>query len=177
MKIAVGSTNPTKIDPVRHVFSHYFGEKVTVFGVAVKSGVSEQPRTDDEMFRGALNRARAAIKKLPSASYGVGIEGGVHQYSYGWFERSLVVIVNKKGEFGVGASGGLRLPKPVVDRIEKGLNLEQAVDELFGTHRIGEGIGMFGLFTKGLVTRTIGVEHGVAFALARFLHKELYDET
>jgi inosine/xanthosine triphosphatase len=177
MKIAVGSTNPTKIDPVRHVFSHYFGEKVTVVGVAVKSGVSEQPLDDEEMFRGALNRARAALKKVPGATYGVGIEGGVHQYSYGWFERSLVVIVDKKGEFGVGASGGLRLPKAVVQRIEKGLNLEQAVDELFGTHRIGEGIGMFGLFTKGLVTRTIGVEHGVAFALARFLHKELYDET
>ena len=59
--------------------------------------------------------------------------------------------------------------------IHKGKTLEQAVDELFGTKQIGKGIGMFGIFTKGVVTRTSGVAHGVAFALARFLHERLYE--
>lgn len=173
MIVAVGSTNPTKIDPVIEIFSHHF-KNIKVKGVSVSSEVAEQPLSDDEMYLGALNRAKKAIKAVKGAKYGVGIEGGLHKYSYGWFERSLIVIVNKKGEIGVGASGGLVLPEKVMKKIHSGKNLEQAIDEIFGTNKIGQGIGMFGVFTKGSVTRTEGVKHGVAFALSRFLHDSLY---
>lgn len=174
MLVAVGSTNPTKIEPVHSVFSHHF-PTVKITGVSVTSGVSDQPMSEDEMYRGALTRAREALKHVTEAEYGVGIEGGLDHHSYGWFEKSLVVIVNKNGEIGVGASGGLVLPKRVIDLILKdGKNLEEAVDELFGTKQIGEGIGMFGIFTNKVVTRSEGVRHGVAFALARFLHTDLY---
>ncbi len=174
MIVAVGSTNPTKIQPVRDVFRHHF-PNVTVKGVVVSSGVAEQPMSNDEMFTGALNRAKQALKKVKNADYGVGIEGGIHKYSYGWFEWSLIIIVDRKGDVGIGSSGGLALPRKVIAHIENGKNLEEAVDELFGTKKIGEGIGMFGLFTKGVVTRTEGVKHGVAFALARFLHAHMYE--
>lgn len=174
MLVAVGSTNRTKIQPVKTIFRKHF-PAVVVKGIKIHSGVSDQPMNDEEMYTGALNRAKEALKKIPEADYGVGIEGGLHKYSYGWFERSLVVIVNKKGDIGVGASGGLALPPPVINRIMKGKTLEQAVDEVFGTKKIGEGIGMFGVMTKGVVTRTSGVAHGVAFALSRFLHEGLYD--
>ncbi len=173
MIVAVGSLNPTKIDPVSEIFSHHF-KNVKIKGVSVPSGVADQPLRDDEMYEGALNRATQALKKVKGAKYGVGIEGGLHQHSYGWLERSLVVIVDKKGAVGVGASGGLVLPDIVIEKIQQGQNLEQAIDELFGTHKIGQGIGMFGIFTKGVVTRTEGVKHGVAFALVRFLHESLY---
>lgn len=173
MIIAVGSTNPTKIRPVKAVFAKHF-KNVVVKGIKVNSGVDDQPMTDEEMYRGALNRARKALKSIKEASYGVGIEGGLHKYSYGWFERSLVVIVNRKGEIGIGSSGGLALPDQIIKRIHEGKNLEEAVDEIFGTKNIGESIGMFGMFTNGTVTRASGVKHGVAFALARFLHKDLY---
>ncbi|MBI2028842.1 inosine/xanthosine triphosphatase [Candidatus Gottesmanbacteria bacterium] len=175
MIIVVGSTNKTKIEPVRDVFKKHF-KNVKVVGVKVFSGVSDQPKNEDEMYKGALNRAKGALVKVKNAQYGVGIEGGIHKRSYGWFEHSLVVIVDKKGNIGVGASGGLALPKVVIDRIMDGKNLEQAVDEIFGTEKIGEGIGMFGVFTKGYVTRSSGVSHGVAFALARFLHGKVYDQ-
>lgn len=173
MIVAVGSTNPTKIKPVEDVFTIHF-PKAKIVGVSVSSGVADQPMHDDEMYQGALNRARAALSSVKNAEYGVGIEGGTHKYSYGMFERSTVVIVNKAGEIGIGSSGGLALPQKVVKRLEAGKNLEQAVDELFGTQKIGQGIGMFGIFTKGVVTRAEGVKHGVAFALARFLHEDLY---
>jgi inosine/xanthosine triphosphatase len=155
------------------VFKKHF-KNVKVIGVSVSSGVAKQPMSDDEMYRGALTRAKGALQRTKNADFGVGIEGGVHKYSYGWFERSLIVIVNRKGDIGIGASGGLALPNSVINRIHKGKTLEQAVDELFGTKQIGKGIGMFGIFTKGVVTRTSGVSHGVAFALARFLHEGLY---
>lgn len=174
MIIAVGSTNKTKINPVKQVFKHHF-KNVKIIGVKVDSKVRDQPLSDDEMFKGAYNRAKNALKTVKKAKFGVGIEGGIHKHSYGWFERSLIVIIDKKGNFGIGASGGLALPKPVVEKINKGVNLEQAIDELFGTKKIGEGIGMFGIMTKGVVTRTEGVKHGVAFALARFLHSHIYE--
>lgn len=175
MIIAVGSTNKTKIIPVKEVFGHHF-KRVRIVGVKVDPGVKDQPSTDDEMFKGAFNRAKEALKKVKGADFGVGIEGGIHKYSYGWFERSLVVVIDRKGNFGVGSSGGLALPNKVVDRISKGANLEEVIDELFGTKKIGEGIGMFGIMTKGVVTRSEGVKHAVAFALARFLHKRIYEE-
>ncbi len=173
MIVAVGSENPTKIDPVKSVFSHHF-DKVSVVGVKVVSGVADQPRSQEEMFEGALTRAQAALKKISKADYGVGIEGGIHKFSYGYFENSVVVIVNKKGEVGIGASGGVVLPEKVIKKIDEGKTLEEAIDEIFGTNKIGEGIGMFGVFTKNVVTRSEGVRHGVAFALSRFLHENLY---
>lgn len=173
MIVAVGSTNKTKNDPVKEVFAKHFKD-VVVEGVKVSSGVDDQPMGDEEMYKGALNRAKEALAKVKNAKYGVGIEGGLHKRSYGWFEHSLVVIIDRKGRIGVGASGGLVLPDQIMKRIHKGETLEEAIDELFGTEQIGEGVGMFGLMTKGVVTRTSGVAHGVAFALAPFLHPQVY---
>lgn len=173
MIIAVGSTNPTKIDPVKEIFSKHFNN-VVVKGIAIDSGVDDQPMDDEEMYQGALNRARKALEMVNNAEYGVGIEGGLHKRSYGWFEHSLVVIINRKGKIGVGASGGLVLPETIMQKIHNGKTLEEAVDELFKTKKIGQGIGMFGLMTKGVVTRASGVAHGVAFALAPFLHPNFY---
>lgn len=173
MIVAVGSTNPTKIDPVTEIFSHHF-KNVKVKGVSVPSGVEEQPLSDDETYLGALNRAKNALKAVKGAKYGVGIEGGLHKFSYGWFERSLIVIVDRKGEIGIGASGGLMLPKTIIVKILQGKSLEQSIDEIFDTNKIGQGVGAYGVFTKGVISRAEGVKHGVAFALARFLHDSLY---
>ncbi len=174
MIVAVGSTNPTKIIPVEMVFTKHFPHAV-IKGISVPSGVAEQPMSIDEMYKGALNRAQNALKKVRGAEYGVGIEGGLHKHTFGWFEHSIVVIVNKKKYIGVGASGGLVLPEIIMDSIHKGKNLEEAIDAHFKTTKIGEGIGMFGIMTKGIVTRSQGVQHGVAFALARFLHEDIYN--
>lgn len=175
MRIAVGSTNPTKIQPVIEIFSHHF-KRCKVEGVSIPSGVSEQPMNIDEMYKGALNRAKNSLKTVKDADFGVGIEGGLHKHSFGWFEHSIVVIVNRKGHIGVGATGGLVLPEIIMDSIHKGNNLEEAIDSHFKTHKVGEGVGMFGIFTKGVVTRSEGVRHGVAFALSRFLHEDIYNK-
>lgn len=145
--VAVGSKNKVKIKPVKEVFEIHFKD-VEVVGVAVESGVPEQPVGDDIIFKGAYNRAKAAILEIPEAHYGVGIEGGIHKYDYGWLEYTLVVIVNRKGEIGIGSSGGLQLPIKILTEIESGKNLEEAADMIFGTKQVGESIGLFGLLTK-----------------------------
>lgn len=173
MIVAVGSKNPTKIKPVKKVFSNYF-KNLEVIAIEVESGVSEQPKHEDEMFKGALNRAKNALKKIPKAKYGVGIEGGIHKHSFGWQERSLVVVVDKKGNFGVGSAPALSLPEEVTKLIEEGKRLDQAVELVSGAKNIRKGIGVYGVFTKGFVTRAKGMEHAIAFALSRFLHNDLF---
>ena len=72
--VAVGSENKTKIQPVFEVFSCHF-PKVQVISCKVKSGVREQPLTDEEAFQGAFNRATRALKTVKNAQF-----GGGHRY-------------------------------------------------------------------------------------------------
>ncbi len=173
MIIAVGSTNKTKIDPVKKIFRKHF-PNAKVVGVSVPSGVSDQPKSNEEMYQGALNRAKGALKQTPDAEYGVGVEGGVHKYSFGWFEYQMIVIVDRKGDIGIGTSSGLMFSQKIMDHLEKGKDLNQAVEELTGIKNIGHQKGLFGLISHDVVTRGKAIEHGVALALGRFLHPELF---
>ncbi|MDV3104625.1 DUF84 family protein [Thermococcus waiotapuensis] len=51
MRIAVGSTNPTKVLAVKEVMEVIYGD-VEVFGVEVDSGVPDQPVGMEEIIRG-----------------------------------------------------------------------------------------------------------------------------
>ena len=59
-RVAVGSTNPVKIAAVAAVLARC-GWTASVVGVAVASGVRDQPFGDAETIRGATQRARAAL--------------------------------------------------------------------------------------------------------------------
>ena len=57
MKITVASINPVKIQSALHGFQQMFLDvSFTAEGLSVPSGVSDQPMTDEETLRGALNR-------------------------------------------------------------------------------------------------------------------------
>src|SRR5690242_6279745 len=71
--IAVGSTNPAKVGAVHHAVARVWPE-AAVQGVAVPSGVRDQPRDALEGMRGALLRAASARAAL-DADLGLGIEG------------------------------------------------------------------------------------------------------
>lgn len=46
MKLAVGSTNPTKIAAVKNVIVQHFPE-MEIVGIEVASGVAEQPKNEE----------------------------------------------------------------------------------------------------------------------------------
>jgi inosine/xanthosine triphosphatase len=50
MKILVGSLNPVKINCTKSAFEKYFKE-VEVIGYTVKSGVPDQPISEEETFQ------------------------------------------------------------------------------------------------------------------------------
>ena len=65
MKIAVGSKNSAKLKAARTVVNKIFPrDKIKVIAVEVDSGVSKQPKSDDEAIKGAINRAKKPLKYL-----------------------------------------------------------------------------------------------------------------
>lgn len=64
MKIIVGSENPAKVLACKTACATLFPDQIIdVIGVSVESGVSDQPKDDDETMTGSLNRAKNAMKK------------------------------------------------------------------------------------------------------------------
>lgn len=69
-RVIVASTNPVKINAARRAFERLFpDDQFEVVGEEVKSGVSDQPMSDEETLRGATNRADAITTLHPEADY------------------------------------------------------------------------------------------------------------
>ena len=168
--IAVGSTNPVKIEAVRAAIGR-IAPHAEVQGVAVESGVRDQPWGDDETIRGAVARARAARDAL-GAEWGVGIEGGVIDED-GTIVRTCAwaAIVGRDGKPGVGGSLSLELPPQVGALVRSGMELGHAMDAVTGEHDVKRGVGAVGVLTAGLVTRQGAYETLVAYAMVPFLSR------
>ena len=166
--VAVGSMNPVKINAARAMVER-LAPHVRVDGVAVESGVSEQPWGDEETMRGALARAHAARSALDS-DWGIGIEGGVVATSDGSVRTcAWAAIVDRDGRHGVGGSLSLELPPNVAELVRGGMELGHAMDAVTGESDVKRGIGAVGVLTWGLVTRQAAYETLVAYALVPLL--------
>ena len=82
--VAVGSTNPVKLRACERAFAKCFPSmRVTCYAVqGVRSGVPDQPLGMAQTTRGAVNRARHALKKAKATKawaphFAVGLEGGL----------------------------------------------------------------------------------------------------
>ncbi len=167
-RIAVGSMNPVKVGAARAALAHA-APNATIEGVAVPSGVRDQPWGDDETIRGAVARAHAARAAL-DADWGVGIEGGVIDEG-GTKVRTCAwaAIVDREGREGVGGSLSLELPSRVAVLVRGGMELGHAMDAVTGERNVKHGVGAVGILTAGLVTRQGAYETLVAYALVPFL--------
>ena len=121
MKVAVGSTNPVKVTAVRQTITRLWPE-AEIVPVAVPSGVSEMPMTDEETRIGAHNRALAARDAL-DADFGVGLEGGVQPEPFGLTLHGWVVVVDRSGRTGIGGGGRLPLPAHIAQKVLAGTEL------------------------------------------------------
>ena len=111
MKFVLGSGSEEKLEILRKSLEGRLA-LVDIVGVAVASGVSDQPLSVEESTEGAVNRAKAALEKVPEAEVGVGMEGGLE--SIGGIYNLVCVVAFWDGERLVtGQSGHLPLPKSV----------------------------------------------------------------
>lgn len=183
MNIAVGSTNPVKVDAVERTLE---GFEPSVTPVSVDSGVPEQPWSVDETVTGARNRAHRAYRAIEDESddgtetapdFGVGLEGGVARFE-GTDGLSLIMWagVTDGTRTEVGSGPALRLPDDVTSRLEDGAELGPVMDDLLGMDGVAESEGAAGVLTSELTNRTRALGEAVACAVGPFLTTH-YDES
>ncbi|USS40247.1 inosine/xanthosine triphosphatase [Thermococcus aggregans] len=176
MRIAVGSTNPTKVKAVENVMRKIYGE-VEVFGVEVESGVSDQPVGIEEIVQGAINRAKMALEKT-SADFGVGIEAGIYPFPQtltGYLDIQVCAIASPDGVITIGHGPGFEYPPIVIERIlNEGVEAGIAMGGLVNDLELKKKIGAIGVLSKGLLTRTELNEIAVLMAMIPRLNKELF---
>ncbi|MDB4879000.1 MAG: hypothetical protein JWL60_446 [Gemmatimonadetes bacterium] len=171
--VAVGSSNPVKVQAVREVL-RFIAPEAVIAGIQVESGVADQPWGDEETIRGARTRAAAAREAL-SAELGVGIEGGVVQEADGTLRTcAWAVVVDAEGQEGIGGSLAMQLPERIAVLVRAGMELGDAMEAVTGKVDIKRMAGAVGILTSGLVDRQEAYEVITAYALARFVSPEMW---
>jgi inosine/xanthosine triphosphatase len=171
--IAVGSRNQPKLEATRMVFSPIWPE-ATIIAAPVGSGVSDQPWSAEEAARGAINRARGALRSA-GADIGVGLEGGVEEgpggllYLSGWG-----AIATANGRLGLGGGGRTLLPPELADMLRSGVELGPAIDAWLGRKGVRHQEGTVGVLTGGYLERAASFAHLLQHALAAILHPEWF---
>lgn len=181
--IIVASTNPVKIQSALSGFQQMFpDESFAARGLAVPSGVSTQPMTDEETLQGAFNRATIARSSEPHAAFWVGIEGGCEEkHGELWTFAWVVVLANSprpEGEgpgvrVGKGRTGAFCLPREVAELVRQGVELGDADDRVFGRSNSKQSNGAVGLLTGDVIDRQSYYIHAVVLALVPFRNPKL----
>lgn len=176
LKIGIGSKNPAKIEAVRLAFEAMKME-IEVVGLEVPSNVSEQPFSDEETIKGAINRAKAVMLEMDKyqLDYGVGLEGGVVETEYGMFVCNWGAISSRDGTIGIGGGHRVELPKNIIELLNNGLELGDAIDRFIGKKDIKKHEGTIGILTSNHITRSNMFKDVVICSFARFLNVDLYE--
>jgi len=151
MLVVIGSTNKTKIQAVEQAFLDI--PNVKVVGVEVKSGVSEQPMSDEETQNGAENRARAALAATPKADIAIGLEGGVQKTKRGLLNSVWCCLVDRDENTFFSNGERFYIPHLVADKILAGGEMGPILDALTGETSVKTGRGFIGVTTKNYMTR------------------------
>lgn len=167
MKIAIGSKNPAKLAAAKIAIDKLF-PSAKVISVKVDSSVDSQPKSDHEAIKGAINRAKVALKKI-HADFAIGMEGGIHKIGKHWFECGWIAVVDKKGKIGLGSSGRWKVSAKIVKHLLSGKELAEVIQKLTGRSQVHQEEGMMGLITNNHLPRHIAYSHGVLFAFAPFI--------
>jgi inosine/xanthosine triphosphatase len=139
MKIAIGSKNPVKIQVTKNVIKKVWPD-AKVVSVDVKSGVKTQPLSNDEAIKGAINRAKKALKKLKT-DLGIGMEGSVHKDRYGTFLSGWTAVVDKNGKTSIGCGGRIILTEKFCKELNQGKEIGEIIDKLTGKENTKQKMG------------------------------------
>ncbi len=161
MTIFVGSTNPVKLNAVKLAVAEKY-KKAEVVGFETKSGVSDQPMTDEETKTGAINRAKSALEQgkvaqpgLKGEVLGIGLEGGVFidEHNQMW-STVWVAVADTQGEVYLANGARVKVPSVIADLVHRGEEMGPVLQSLTGITDVRKKQGMFGIITKDFVSRT-----------------------
>ncbi|MFQ5918614.1 MAG: inosine/xanthosine triphosphatase [Thermoplasmata archaeon] len=171
LQVRVGTTNPAKLEAVRRVLERLF-DRLEVNGQKVDPQVPAQPR-GVEALQGAIARAR---KVRGEADLGIGVEAGLIEYegAEGPWDVQFCVVVDRADRLTLGAGPGFRHSGVVLEEVEKGRTVGEALERLTGIQDIGRKEGAIGFLTEGRLTREELTEAAVLMAMVPRIRRELY---
>jgi len=172
--VIIASKNPVKVQATQAGFSQMLTDIDFDFeGVAVLSGVSDQPMSDGETLQGAKQRAMHAKEAYPDAHFWVGIEGGIAIEDELMTAFAWIVVIGKEGS-GQAKTGTFVLPNKIANLVKEGKELGEADDLVFGKTNSKQKSGAVGLLTDDLIDRTSYYTQAVILALIPFRNVDLY---
>ncbi|MGE7604627.1 DUF84 family protein [Peribacillus sp. NPDC097675] len=171
MKIAVGSTNPAKVQAVMEIF-----KEADVISVQVESEVSDQPFSDEETLNGAVNRARNCLIER-DADIGIGLEGGVVKMERGLFVCNWGAMVTKDGDIFIAGGARIPLPERIAKRLENGEELGPVMDDFTKRANIRKKEGAIGIFTNERITRATMFGNIMEMIVGQWEYKKNHDES
>ncbi|EIJ79303.1 NTPase [Bacillus methanolicus PB1] len=155
MKIIIGTKNPAKVSAVKSAFSGYEAE---FFSVDVPSGVSEQPFSDEETIKGAVNRAIQALE-TGKGDIGIGLEGGVQETSYGLCLCNWGALITQNSMPIIAGGARILLPEVIAERLRSGEELGPVMEDYAQKADVRKNEGAVGVFTKGRIDRASMFSH------------------
>ena len=173
-QITVASQNPVKLRAAQTAFERIFPQlSFNVQGIAVPSGVPDQPRSVAETMGGARNRADNARAAQPQSDYWVGIEGGIEDTPLGMSCFARVHIISRAGAIGLGQTAVFYLPRAVAELVRAGMELGHADDQVFQRDNSKQANGAIGILTDDVIDREAYYIHAVIMALVPFKNPAL----
>jgi inosine/xanthosine triphosphatase len=184
--VRVGSVNEPKLAAVRGAIGAYAPD-AKVEGVAVASGVPEQPVGFEEIIRGARNRAAGALGE-PPCDLGIGIEDGLVPLPVGGPEGEFVhlnigcVAITDGERTSIGFSSAFGYPPECsIPAVRDREPIGAVFDSLWDAHRGDSTVkpsalstGNIGRLSNGVLPRAEYARHGVLCALVAFVQPDLY---
>ena len=167
IRVAVGTLRAPKLNALRSALDACGpwlqpNAAFEIAGFEVPSDVRSTPLSRLETMQGAHNRANAlrhsAHQRGELFHYLVGLEGGLEIVTLDGerrvFLESWAYVVDAGGQGHYGQSGGITLPDDLARRVVvDGIDLSEAVDAFAGLRGIRDGLGAWGILTRGLITR------------------------
>ncbi len=168
--VLVASQNQIKLKATAAAFAKYSTETydLELTDLNISSGVSDQPMSLSETTLGVVNRLKA-IQTTNGYDFYVAIEGGVYSVETPlgakWFESACAVVAKVGGEPCIAYGPAYPVPEKFVRHLQKGLDLNQAMELETGMQKAGSGIGFNGWLTKGKLDRQAASAEAVLLAL------------
>jgi inosine/xanthosine triphosphatase len=148
IKIAIGSTNPVKIQAVKNVLD----ASSEIIPCSVQSHVRPQPLSDEETLQGAINRAKNCLEQTES-NLAIGLEAGVVLLQNQVYLCHWGAIVDRKQNVYFTNGPLILLPLEYRKALWEGKNLEDIMHQSTGIQCLGAKEGAIGIFTENRLNR------------------------
>ena len=130
LKIAIGTTSELKTKFVKDVFES-LGAEAEFLNFEVKSGVADQPSTQEETKTGSINRASEARNACNNCDLGLGIEVGYHKTEDNLNILCWATIIDKEKQIFSCESSKIPLPKYHRQVLEDGKYMGEHVSDFY----------------------------------------------